>query len=74
MINSKDKNKDSIKILILISLLMVSKSYIYFYDNIYANTNTIFNTFILLYIGLLSLRIDKLYGIESFKNAIKKFI
>lgn len=73
MINSRDKNKDSIKILILISLLMISKSYIYFYDNIYANTNTIFNTFILLYIGLLSLRIDKLYGIESFKNAIKKF-
>ena len=74
LIRSTNKNSDFIKLLILISLLMVSKSYFYFYDNIYANTNTLLNTLILFYIGLLSLKIDKLNGIKSLRNAIKKFI
>ena len=71
LIRSSNKNSDFVKILILISLLMVSKSYFYFYDNIYANTNTLLNTLILFYIGLLSLKIDKLNGIKSLRNAIK---
>ena len=74
LIRSSNKNSDFVKILILISLLMVSKSYFYFYDNIYANTNTLLNTLILFYIGVLSLKIDKLNGIKSLRNAIKKFI
>ena len=73
LIKSKRKSSEYLKIIILICLLMISKSFIYFYDNIYANTNTLFNTLLLIYIGLLSVKADKLYGVNSLKDAIKKY-